>query len=106
MLQKNLKLLLGGEWDVMMGAEVEDKTTGEEIKNKDNLRGDDFGLTGGFEFWPAYNWVIGARYIHGLTDVTKFDPQTRNKLYRLRLGYRFGKKAAPVLVAPRCSCCY
>jgi outer membrane protein OmpA-like peptidoglycan-associated protein/opacity protein-like surface antigen len=97
---EKFKILLGGEWDVMMGAEIEDKTTGEETKNKDNLRGDDFGLTGGFEFWPAYNWVIGARYIHGLTDVSKFDPQTRRQTVQITLGYRFGKKAVPVVVAP------
>ena len=97
---EKFKILLGGEWDVMMSAKATDKSTNAEVQNKDNLRGDDFGLTGGFEFWPAYNWVIGARYIHGLTDVTKFNPQSRNQSVQVTLGYRFGKKAVPVVAAP------
>jgi outer membrane protein OmpA-like peptidoglycan-associated protein len=97
---EKFKILLGGEWDIMLGAKATDKTTGTEIKNKDNLRGDDFGLTGGLEFWPAYNWVIGARYIHGLTEVAKFDPQSKNQSVQVTLGYRFGRKAVPVVVAP------
>ncbi len=97
---EKFKVLLGGEWDIMLSAKAKDKTAGTEDKNKDQLRGDDFGLTGGLEFWPAYNWVIGARYIHGLTEVTKFNPQSQNQSVQVTLGYRFGKKAVPVPVAP------
>jgi outer membrane protein OmpA-like peptidoglycan-associated protein len=98
---EKFKILAGGEWDIMLTAKSIDETTGIEVKNKDFLRGDDFGLTGGFEFWPSYNWVIGARYIHGMTEVTKFNPQSKNQSVQVTLGYRFGKKAVPVpVVAP------
>ncbi|MGL6266973.1 MAG: porin family protein, partial [Chitinophagaceae bacterium] len=63
------KIVLGGEWDVMLSAKSKNKVAGTEVNNKDDLRGDDFGLTGGIELWPAYNWVIGVRYIHGMTDI-------------------------------------
>ncbi len=96
------KVLAGGSWDIMLAAEREDDLTGTETDNKDNLDGDDFAITGGLEFWPAYNWVIQGRYIHGLTKVNKFTfaPENFNQAVQVTLGYRFGKKAVPVPVAP------
>jgi outer membrane protein OmpA-like peptidoglycan-associated protein len=96
-----LKVLAGGQWDIMLRAKSENDQTGVETDVKDLLAGDDFGLTGGLEFWPAFNWVIQARYIYGLADVAyKFPPTTRNQAIQLTLGYRFGKKPVPVAPPP------
>jgi len=98
---KRFKVLLGAEWDVMTGASRVDDADGIKVNNKDNLRGDDLGLIGGLEFWPGYNWVIGARYIHGMAEITKFNPIAKNQNIQVTLGYRFGKKAVPIpVVAP------
>jgi outer membrane protein OmpA-like peptidoglycan-associated protein len=94
------KVLIGGGWDILLKAKAEDSKTGIDRDVKDELRGDDFNVTGGLEFWPGYNWVIQARYIHGLTDVNRFNPVTRNQAVQLTLGYRFGKKPVPVPVVP------
>jgi outer membrane protein OmpA-like peptidoglycan-associated protein len=91
------KILAGGSWDIKMDAEVENETTGVETDNGDFIYGDDFAATAGLEFWPGYNWVIQARYIHGLTEVNRltFAPQNYNQAIQLTLGYRFGKKVVP-----------
>jgi outer membrane protein OmpA-like peptidoglycan-associated protein len=96
------KVLLGGEWDVLMRAKAIDMTTDVETKNKANWRGDDVAVTAGAEFWPANRWVVGARYIHGLIDQSGYNPGYKNRSVQLTLGYVFGKKAAalPAVVAP------
>jgi outer membrane protein OmpA-like peptidoglycan-associated protein len=96
---QKFKFLLGAEWDILLSAKEENKTANTEVKNKEKLGGDDWGITGGIEFWPAYNWVIGARYIYGLNDVTKRPINTTNQNIQVTLGFRFGKKPVPVVVA-------
>jgi hypothetical protein len=96
---QKFKILLGTEWDILLSAKAENKATNTEEKNKEKLGGDDWGITGGIEFWPAYHWVISARYVHGLNEVIK-DPVAKNQNIQLTVGFRFGKKPVPVVVAP------
>jgi outer membrane protein OmpA-like peptidoglycan-associated protein len=93
------KVLLGGEWDVMTRAKETNNLTGVERKNKDRWRGDDFALTGGLEMWPARRWVLGARYIHGLMDLSGYNPGVKNRTVQVTLGHVLGKKAAAIAPA-------
>jgi outer membrane protein OmpA-like peptidoglycan-associated protein len=96
---QKFKFLLGAEWDILLSGKAENKAVNTEVDNKEKLGGDDWGITGGLEFWPAYNWVISARYIQGINEVTH-DPPSKNMNIQLTLGFRFGKKPVPVVVAP------
>jgi len=97
-LGNDIRLLGGIQTDVLLNAK--EKVGGTETNNIDDLNKGNFALTAGAEYWPLYNWGIGARYIHGLTEVSKgTNLVLKNTGVQATLSYRFGKKPVPY-VAP------
>ncbi|MBC6492445.1 OmpA family protein [Flavihumibacter stibioxidans] len=98
-VSNQFNLLLGPQADLLVRArqEVNSRTT----NNVQNLRRDDYAATAGFEWWPAGRLVVGARYIHGLTNVRRYDDyEWFNRGVQATAGLRLSKKAAPVVIAP------
>jgi outer membrane protein OmpA-like peptidoglycan-associated protein len=91
----DLRLLAGVQGDILMYARQTVPGT-TAVDNVDQLNRSQFALTAGAEWWPLYNWGIGARYIHGLSDVSNgTNPTLRNKGIQMFLSFRFGKKPVP-----------
>ena len=98
-LGNDIRLLAGVQGDVLSYAKKNEG--GVNTDNADDLNKAHGALTAGAEYWPAYKWGIGARYIHGLTDLTEgTDPTTKNRAVQAFLSYRFGKKPVPYVAPP------
>jgi len=98
-LGSDIRLLAGVQGDVLLYARQSEG--GVNTDNVDDLNRSHAALTGGAEYWPTYNWGIGARYIYGLSDVTEgADLTLHNRAVQVTISYRFGKKPVPYVAPP------
>lgn len=66
--KKKLAFVAGPQLDMLIQAKR--KSNGNEIsKVTANYKEASFGVTGGFEFWPAHCIGLSTRYIYGLSNV-------------------------------------
>jgi outer membrane protein OmpA-like peptidoglycan-associated protein/opacity protein-like surface antigen len=96
----DIRLLAGAQADIVLQAKG--NTGGDPDKtNTDDFKRDHFALTAGAEYWPSYNFGIGARYIYGLNDITEgANMSMRNRGVHAYISYRFGKKPVPYVAPP------
>ncbi|WP_332736705.1 OmpA family protein [Flavihumibacter sp.] len=95
-----VSFLAGPQLDLLMSSrgEVNNETT----NNIDDLNRSNFSATGGLEVWPHQKWVLGVRYIYGLTNMRRDgDPfEWKDRAFNFSLGYKFGAKAEPKVIPP------
>ena len=97
---EHVNLLAGPQASILMKGKQ--KILGTETGNSDDMRADEYAATAGFEWWPEYHWVFGARYIHGFTNVRGNDlvGKWENRAIQFTVGYRFGTKEKPLPPLP------
>jgi outer membrane protein OmpA-like peptidoglycan-associated protein len=101
-LNPQLRLLAGAQADIALTSSSRIGSA-SPTNTIDDFSRDQFALTAGAELWPVWNWGIGARYIHGLNDISEgyeLSTYLKNKGVQAYVAYRFGKKPAPVVAAP------
>jgi outer membrane protein OmpA-like peptidoglycan-associated protein len=94
-VNEDFRLLAGGQADIVLDAKRD--MGGASTDVTDDIDRDHLALTAGAEWWPSYNWGIGARYIQGMNDITEADPNytLKNQAIHAYLSYRVGKKPVP-----------
>ena len=98
-LGDEIRLLAGIQGDIMLFALQSEAGVNTDVV--DDFDRGQFALTGGAEWWPSFNWGIGARYIHGMTEINEgAAPVFKNAGLLVTLNYRFGKKPAPYVAPP------
>jgi hypothetical protein len=65
---KNFSAIIGPEIDFLIQGKT--RTGGSVVKSTGDFKDASFGLTGGFEYWPAKKIGFSGRYHHGLSRVT------------------------------------
>jgi outer membrane protein OmpA-like peptidoglycan-associated protein len=101
-INPQLRLLAGAQADIALTASSRIGSAAS-TNTIDDFSRDQFALTAGAELWPVWNWGIGARYIHGLNDISEgyeLSTLVKNKGVQAYVAYRFGKKPVPVVAAP------
>jgi outer membrane protein OmpA-like peptidoglycan-associated protein len=97
------KFYVSSDFRIMAGAQIDftfsaKAHTGEAepIDNTDNIARDQFAVNAGAEYWPTWNWGIGARYLKGLNELSEGSITSyKNQGGQFYLAYRFGKKPVP-----------
>ncbi len=98
-LGNDLRLMAGIQGDVLLLARQTEG--GVSMSISDDVNRAHAAATAGAEYWPVYHWGIGARYIHGLTEITEgANLSQKTKAVQITLNYRFGKKPVPYVAPP------
>lgn len=69
----NINIQVGGQYGYLLRGD-EPFDTPSSSTYKPMFTSNDFSLCGGFSFNIDYNFSIGGRYVHGLTDVNYLNP--------------------------------
>jgi Outer membrane protein beta-barrel domain len=89
---KSFTVFAGPEADFLIRARQKDFFRTTTITN--DIQDFDCGFTVGAEYWFSKSWVLGARYIHGINDVSLDDEGHTffNQGLQVNVGYKLFRK--------------
>ncbi len=99
-ISEKVNLLAGPQLDLLISSKQ--KMDDETIDDLDRLNRDNISATAGLEVWPHPKWVLGTRFIYGISNMRQSSAayEWKDRAWNFSLGYRMGKKPEPKVVPP------